>query len=174
MKRFTKLYATLDQTTKTSLKVAVLADYFAVAPPADAAWAIHFLSGNKLRRLVPTKFLREWSAAAADIETWMFEECYEIVGDLAEVMALILPPPTQQSDLSLEHWVTERLPGLRKMEEDEQRETIEGWWDELDEQERFVFHKLITGSFRVGVSRKLVVQGLSKHSQIPPEVLRTD
>ncbi len=171
MKRFTKLYTTLDQTTKTSVKVNALAEYFESAPPADAAWAVYFLSGQKLPRLIPTKLLRAWSAEQADIEPWIFEECYEIVGDLAEVMALILPPPTEDSDLPLHCWVTQRLETLREMSEHEQRVQMIAFWNELDEQARFVLHKLITGSFRVGVSKKLVVKGLSKQSGIAPEVL---
>jgi DNA ligase-1 len=171
MKRFAKLYTSLDQTTKTTAKVSALAEYFAAAPPADAAWAIYFLSGGKMKRLIPMKLLRSWSTEAAGIETWMFDECYEIVGDLAELMALILPPPAGQSDFPLHHWITERLDPLRKMEESEQRQALLQYWDELDEQERFVLHKLITGSFRVGVSKRLVVQGLVKHSGMTVEVL---
>ena len=171
MKQFTKLYTTLDQTTKTNAKVTALKEYFATAPPADAAWAVYFLSGAKMRRLVPTKLLREWSADVAGIETWMFAECYDIVGDLAELMALILPPAKEQSDIPLHVWVTERLDPLRKMTESEQRTAMELYWSQLDEQERFVLHKLITGSFRVGVSKKLVVKGLAQHSGIEAEVI---
>jgi len=171
MKHFTRLYTTLDQTTKTNTKIDALARYFADVPPADAAWAIYFLSGEKLPRLIPTKVLRQWSAVEAGIEPWMFEECYEIAGDLAEVMALILPPPTEQSDLPLHRWVTERLQPLRGMSESEQRQAMTGYWRELDEQARFVLHKLITGSFRIGVSRRMVVRGLAAHSGIEAEVL---
>lgn len=171
MKRFTRLYTTLDQTTKTNLKVAALAQYFAQAQPEDAAWAIYFLSGGKLPRLIPRKWLRQWSAEAAGVEPWLFEECYEIVGDLAEVMALILPPPTAASDLPLHHWVTERLQPLRRMTESAQRQALLDYWAELDTQERFVLHKLITGSFRIGVSRRLVVRGLAQYSGVDPEVL---
>ncbi len=171
MQRFTELYTALDQTTRTTLKVAALARYFAEAPPADAAWAIHFLSGQKMQRLIPLKHLRAWSAEVAGIESWMFEECYEIVGDLAETMALILPPPAASSDLPLHAWVTDRLQPLKKMDEAEQRAAMISYWNQLEEQQRFVLHKLITGAFRVGVSRNLVVKGLAQHSDIAAEVL---
>ena len=52
MQRFTELYRTLDQTTSTNAKVAAMVDYFEAAPRADVAWAVYFLSGRRLRRLV--------------------------------------------------------------------------------------------------------------------------
>jgi len=109
MNRFAKLFTSLDQTTRTNIKIAALAEYFDSASPADAAWTIYFLSGQKLRRLIPAKLLRQWWSEAANIESWLFDECYEIVGDPAEVMALILPSPAGESDLPLQVRVTERL-----------------------------------------------------------------
>jgi DNA ligase 1 len=171
MKRFARLYTVIDQTTKTSGKVSALAEYFSIAPATDAAWAIHFLSGGKIARPVPTSSLRSWACEAANIEPMMFDECYEIVGDLAELMALILPPPKHQTDLSLSQWITDRLIPLRDASDVKRRESLLQFWDELEESERFVMHKLLTGSFRVGVSKGLVIQALSKSSNVSPEIL---
>lgn len=171
MKNFSKLYTKLDSTTKTSAKVAALVDYFSSAEAADCAWAIYFLSGQKLKRLVPMKSLRTWAAEAAEIDDWMFDECYEVVGDLAEVMSLILPAPQSQSDLPLHTWVSERLLPLRRLEESQQKTQLLKFWQQLNETERFVMLKLLTGAFRVGVSQKLVVKALSTHSGVPAEAL---
>ena len=65
MKLFADLYAALDETNKTSAKVAALARYFAVAPPADVAWAVFFLTGRKPRQVVPSRKLREWAVPAS-------------------------------------------------------------------------------------------------------------
>ena len=171
MKRFAKLFATLDQTTKTNAKIAALAGYFTTATHADAAWAVYFLSGRKVRQLVPNKLLKAWAAGVASIEPWMFDECYEVVGDLAETMALILPPRQRDEDLPLSVWVEERLLPLRGMDEDQKRQLVESAWSSLGDTERFVFNKLITGAFRVGVSRQLVVRGLAEASGIKADVL---
>jgi DNA ligase-1 len=171
MKLFTELFTALDQTTKTNAKLAALVNYFGQAPAHDAAWAVFFLSGERLGRLIPMKLLRQWSAETAGIEPWMFEECYEIVGDLAEVMALILPAAKSDSNVALNRWVNERLEPLRGMEEEQQREAVLGYWQELSKPECFVFHKLITGGFRVGVSKKTVAKALAKHSGIEPEAI---
>ncbi|MFN2247492.1 MAG: ATP-dependent DNA ligase [Candidatus Promineifilaceae bacterium] len=171
MKRFAKLFAKLDQTTKTTAKIAALATYFTDATHSDAAWAVYFLSGRKVRRLVPSKLLKVWSANMAGIEPWMFDECYEVVGDLAETMALILPPRQRDEDLPLSVWVEERLLPLRGMDEDQKRQVVEAAWSCLGDAERFVFNKLITGAFRVGVSRQLVVRGLAEATGIKTDVL---
>ena len=91
MKLFAELYQLLDSTTRTNAKISAMVDYFGRADAADAAWAIHFLSGQKLRRLVPTKLLRQWAAEEADIPPWLFEESYSSVGDLAETISLVVP-----------------------------------------------------------------------------------
>jgi DNA ligase-1 len=171
MKHFTRLFTSLDQTNKTTAKVAALVEYFASADPADAAWAIYFLIGRRINRLIPTRQLCEWCAQRAGVEGWMFDECYDIVGDLAEVMTLILPPPVEQQDLPLHRWVIERLIPLAEMDEAQQRGAVESYWRQLDEQERFVLHKLITGAFRVGVSQRLVVQALAQLRGISAEVI---
>ena len=101
----------------------------------------------------------------------MFDECYEVVGDLAETMALILPHRQSDEDLPLNVWVEKRLLPLRGMDEDQKRQVVETAWNSLGDTERFVFNKLMTGAFRVGVSRQLVVRGLVEASGIQADVL---
>src|SRR6266576_3900815 len=93
VRAFAELYAALDSTTKTTAKVQAMVRYFIAAEPADAAWAIFFLSGRKLRQVVPSRKLASWAIEAAGIAAWLFEESYHAVGDLAETIALLLPPP---------------------------------------------------------------------------------
>ena len=108
--------------------------------------------------MVPTAKLRAWAAAAAGIPDWLFEESYHAVGDLAETIALLLPAPLAASDLPLSYWVEERLLTLRGADEAVQREAIRQAWSEMDDRQRFVWNKLITGAFRVGVSQQLVTR----------------
>src|SRR6188768_3194438 len=94
MKRFTRLYTELDQTNRTGEKTAALESYFREAPPADAAWALHFLCGRRPPRSVNSTILCEWAAEEAGVPSWLMDECYETVGDLAETISLILPDNT--------------------------------------------------------------------------------
>ena len=113
MKAFTELYGALDATTKTTAKVRALRTYFARASSEDAAWAIYFLIGRRPRQVVPSSKLREWAAQEAKIPAWLFQESYDAVGDVAETIALLLPPTKQSSDLPLSYWIKERLLPLR-------------------------------------------------------------
>ena len=161
MKRFVALYAAIDQTTKTTRKVAALAEYFAAAPDADKLWTIALFSGRRPRRAITTTKLREWAAERAGIPLWLFEESYPIVGDLAETIALVLPPPSASQDDSLSDWIA-RLRALDQAEEADRKTAILAAWDQMEAPERLVFNKLLTGGFRVGISRKLMTRGLAQ------------
>jgi len=172
MKNFSDLYLALDQTNKTNEKVEAMVEYFKNADAADAAWAIYFLSGRKPRQIIPTAKLRTWAAEISEIPDWLFELSYDAVGDLGETIALLLPDTTATgSDLPLAHWVENRTVPLRGLDESEQREAVTQAWNELDANERFIWNKLVTGSFRVGVSQLLVVRALSQVSGIEKEII---
>lgn len=171
MKRFANLYRQLDETTKTNRKVEAMRAYFAEAPAADAAWAVYFLCGRRLKRLVLTRNLRAWAAEGADLPEWLFDECYDAVGDLGETIALLLPPPDRSSDVPLHQWMSEILIPLGRQSEAEQASSLVEAWRRLTSEERFVFNKLVTGSFRVGVSQGLVVRGLAEAAGLPAPVV---
>jgi DNA ligase 1 len=171
LKAFTNLYTALDETNKTNEKIEAMRRYFAAADPADAAWAIYFLSGRKPRQIIPTAKLVQWAVEAAQIPNWLFDESYLAVGDLAEAIALLLPTASASSDLPLHRWVEERLYPLRGLAETSQREAVRQAWAEMDDRQRYVWNKLITGSFRVGVSQQLVTRALAQLSGIEAEVV---
>ncbi|MBU2532047.1 MAG: ATP-dependent DNA ligase, partial [Alphaproteobacteria bacterium] len=154
-----------DQTTRTSLKVDALAAYFSEAPESDRLWTMALLSGRRPRRGVTTTLLRQWAAERAGIPPWLFEECYPIVGDLAETIALILPEATGTSDFSLTHWI-DVTKSLGALDEPAKKARILGAWSQLTAVERFVFNKLITGGFRMGVSQKLMTRALAQATGI--------
>ena len=165
MKRFAQLFTDLDQTTSTNAKVAALAGYFRAAPEEDRLWTIALLSGRRPKRTVTTTKLREWAAEAAEIPAWLFDEAYPIVGDLAETIALVLPPARNRADKSLSGWIKE-IRALATKEDGERKTRIRAAWDSLDPIERFLFNKLITGGFRIGVSQKLMTRALSQATGI--------
>lgn len=172
MKPFAALYAAIDSTTGTRAKTDAMAAYFASAPARDAAWAMYFLTGHKPRQAVPRKRLYTWAAETAGLPLWLFEECYDAVGDLAETIALVLPPPEAAvHDVPLHAWIEDRVLPLRDLPEAEQKARLLSYWAVLNQPERFVFNKLITGAFRVGVSELLVVRALAAVSGIDAKVI---
>jgi DNA ligase-1 len=169
MKAFARLYAELDATTATRGKLDALTRYFATAALEDAAWAVYFLSGGKPKQLVPTKVLRALAIEQAGIPDWLFEESYQAVGDLAETIAHLLPAASGSTDAPLAEWVEERLLPLRGLDEASMRARVVAAWTALDTLERFVFNKLVTGSFRVGVSKQLVIRALAAAFALDPQ-----
>ena len=164
MKRFAQLFTEVDQTTKTSQKVAAMARYFEDASDADKLWCIALFSGRRPKRAVNTTLLRTWAAERAGIPGWLFGEAYPIVGDLAETITLVLPPAENPQEHSLSHWI-EITKRILPLDEADKKATIFAAWDALDTTPRFLFNKLITGGFRVGVSQKLMTRALAQATQ---------
>jgi DNA ligase-1 len=166
MKRFARLFSELDATTSTNEKVEALARYFDEAPARDAAWAVYFLAGGKPRQVVKTASLVSLACSVAQIDDWLFGECYQQVGDLAETIALVLPRGDAPSDVGLAEWVEERLLPLRGLPDEEVAQRVGTYWWELDTLGRFLLTKLVGGGFRVGVSKLLVQRALAAHAGI--------
>lgn len=171
MRRFTRLFDELDGTTRTTLKVEALERYFREAPPEDAAWALWFLTGRRAKRAVNTRLLREWVAEEAGLPLWLVEASYAEVGDLAETLALLLPPGSGGTDLPLHRVARERVLALADLDEEEKRRRVVETWGLFGTRERLVWHKLITGGFRVGAGKKLVTRALAGVVGVPPAVL---
>jgi DNA ligase-1 len=172
MHRFAALYAELDRTASTLAKREAIADYLRDAPPGDAAWAVYVLGGGKLRRLATSTELRTALAESTGYADWLIEESYEQVGDLAETIALMLPEGDGSlADAPLETWMEQRLPALSKLESAERIAQLQAWWRALRPAQVFLLNKLITGSLRVGVSHRLVVQAIAQWSGQPTDLI---
>ena len=160
MRDFAALFAALDGTTKTTAKLAALTRYFQTAPEEDRLWTIALLSGRRPKRGVTATELREWAAEAAGVPLWLFEESYAMVGDLAETIALILPPAGAEEAPPLSETIR-ALIALTGQPAEVRKAAILGWWGRLGTTERLLFNKLITGGFRMGVSQGLMTRALS-------------
>ena len=201
MQAFAQLFDVLDRTTSTNAKVAALADYLRRAPADDAAWALFFLTGRRLTRLLPRRLLHVWTLACTQLPEWLVEESYGAVGDYAETVALLLESSTElrpswvalaaadaapvQSGLfdapavvdttvagvGLATWIEGRLLPLRDLSDGERRQRVVSWWSQLTGTELLMFNKLLTGEFRVGVSRTLVVRAVADAAALPPAVI---
>ncbi len=174
MKRFADLYEALDSTTSTLAKVAAMGRYFREAPAGDAAWALWFLTGRRPKRLLGVRALVGWTLELTGTPDWLFAECYAVVGDLAECIALLLDDGTRVThpdETPLSEWMEQRILPLRGLDAEEQRARVTGWWRTLDRRELFLLNKLLTGELRVGVSATLVLRALAEVAQLPPALL---
>ncbi|HYF70346.1 MAG TPA: ATP-dependent DNA ligase [Ohtaekwangia sp.] len=170
MKKFALLFVSLDQTTKTLGKIKALIRYFETVDDHDKLWAIALLSHRRPKRTVNTTYLGLWASEISLLPGWIFEESYHVVGDLAETITLMLPPPQEVSDNNLSYWIN-FIRDLEPLSIEQKKERIRWAWNRLDETERFVFNKLITGGFRMGVSQKLMVKALAKHTDVKENII---
>ena len=170
MRRFAALIEELDSTNKTTKKVAALTQYFKAASKEDALWAVALLSHRRPSRPVTTTLMRAWAAELAQLPEWLFEESYHIVGDLAETIALLVQQEAKRTPPSLSQCI-EEIIALKPKEEEEKKAYILHRWQSLDNFERFVFNKILTGGFRIGVSQKLMTRALSKAVDIDENIL---
>ena len=170
MKAFAQLFLSLDETNKTNEKVKVLKDYFIGVPDTDKMHMLALFTGRKPKRIINSTFIRTWAVEASNIPAWLFEESYHVVGDLAETMALLMPRNEHSSNKTLTEWIAE-LNLLAGKTEEERKIWLMESWAMLDSQERFVFNKLLTGSFRVGVSHNLVIKALAEITKLDAATL---
>ncbi len=170
MKDFSALFTTLDTTTKTNDRITALTHYLTKVSDNDALWAIALLGGKRPKRPVTSTLIRQWVLEQSGVSEWLFDECYQVVGDMSETISLLLPETTLNTDKSLTKWMQE-IGNLRDQTDDEKREYVVDSWNSLDRQGRFVFNKLIGGSFRIGVSQKTMVKALSRCTGKPENEL---
>ncbi|MGB3181793.1 MAG: ATP-dependent DNA ligase [Cyclobacteriaceae bacterium] len=170
MKQFARLFTELDQTNKTNEKVAALKSFFSEASDQDKLWTLALFTHKRPKRQVNSRLLRQWTREVAGIPEWLFDESYHVVGDLAETMSLLLPLPAHENDEGLDYWMNYIL-AMSDMDEDEKKTHILDAWDQMTRHERFVFTKLMTGGFRLGVSQALVVRAVAEVTDIVKAVV---
>ena len=172
LQMFAELVTELSSSTKTNDKLQSLIDYFATAPDADKVWVIALFSGRRPRRAVNLTLMREWCIGLIQIPDWLFTECHHTVGDFSETLALLLSEIKiqQHQDEDLSYYL-EKFISIEKEDESIKKKFIVDSWQQMTPEEKFVFNKLITGSFRIGVSQKTIVNALAKVIDLSPSVI---
>ena len=180
MDDFATLIDALDQSTGTARKVDLIADQLRTGEAHDSAWSVLLLMGEKRRRLITGRRLREILQACDAIPDWLFDDCQSHVGDSAETLALLWPQlkgavPVQSIDARLNAWIRsietspplhwwmeELLPELAVLEPQQQSAALLTIWSTLPDKPPFLFNKLLPGGLRTGVARGLVVNATAK------------
>src|SRR3954469_22542550 len=172
MKEFSELVKILGTSTKTNDKLDALSKYFLSATDKDKVWVIALFSGRRPRRIASGSLLAQWCCEVANLPFWLFEESYHTVGDLGETIALLLPENNDSNRLThnLSYYL-EQIVALEKANEQTKKNFIVDCWMQMNKDERFVFNKLLTGGFRIGVSQKLMVNALAKTVDTDPSVI---
>jgi len=168
---FVRLFEQLDQTNSTNEKLDALEAYFRAACDTDRLWAYALMAGKMPKRTVKTSLLRIWAAEFSGIPNWLFEESYHTVGDLAETISLLVHAKEAAKTTGKLHVWIEGIIALSVCDEAEKKQHVLSAWNSLDRNGCFIFNKLITGGFRMGVSQKLAEKALARILEIAPDEL---
>jgi DNA ligase-1 len=174
MRLFATLVHELGTHTKTNEKLDALVKYFSSASDKDKVWMIALFSGRRPRRTISPARLSEWCSELVELPLWLFAESYHTVGDLSETIALLIPddPEVLKNAPSRSlSWYVEKFLELEKSDEQEKKNFIISSWKELNSKEKFVFNKLLSSTFRVGVSQNMMVNALSKLVKLESSVI---
>jgi DNA ligase-1 len=174
MQAFAQLVNILGTSTKTNAKLTALQYYFAHASDKDKVWVIAIFSGRRPKRIVNSTLLYSWCLEITGLPKWLFDECYHTAGDLAETITLLLPETPAKEQHEETHGLSfylEKFIQLEKATEEEKKAFVLNCWNQFDQLEKFVFNKLITGGFRIGVNQKMMVNALAKSVDISPSVI---
>ena len=171
MKEFSQLFHDLDESTKTNARLDLLVKYFNEANPADSIWVCWFLAGNRIKGAIKTKELRIFASERTGLPEWLLKECHDRVGDLAETISLLINAGSKGQARNLDSVVKELIKPMVFMSSDERKEKIFEAWDSLGEQDLIPFHKLLTGGFRMGVSKGNLYKALARVGNVKPAII---
>lgn len=170
MKRFAQLFYDLDQTNSTNEKIQLLKEYFDQAPDADKLWTLALFTWRIPKRQIKTRQLWEWAAETSGLPMWLLEESYSQVGDFSETVSLVVPQKVSSAEISLAEMM-DKFVQLKDADDEEKKQFITQAWFQFDQQEKFVFNKLMSGAFRIGVSKSNLVKALAAHTNQPESFL---
>ena len=171
MKKFAALFHDLDSMTKTNDRLDRLVTYFENACHEDSIWVCWFLAGNRIKGAIKTGELRSFLSEKVNLPLWLIEECHDRVGDLAETVSLLAGSDSGNQSFGLNKIIREFLLPLRAMDTEERKTTLYRAWDQLSMDEMLPFHKLLTGGFRMGVSKGNLCKALARVGKVEPAVI---
>jgi DNA ligase-1 len=170
MKFFSQLFYDLDQTNSTNDRIRLIKEYFDQVSEEDKLWTLALFTGRRPKRQINSTWMWLWAAECANIPLWLMEESHSQVGDFSELVSLIVPQKINTIEVSLSEWM-KRLISMKYASEEEKKRFITDAWFQFDQQEKFVFNKLMSAAFRVGVSKSNVIKALALHTTLPESFL---
>ena len=175
LNKFSKLFEELDSNNSINKKINSLTKYFKSSSNLNNILTIYLLIGKRNKRFISGKSLREYYADIYKMPIWLIETCYSKVGDSAEVISLLLQDNLLKKDIkediSLDQLLNKILPNLSKLEEPQKKSQIKLLWEKTTNDNQLIFNKILTGSFRIGVSKGLVTKAISNMVGIDESII---
>ena len=176
LKNFSKLFVDLDSQNSTNEKIKILKDYFLLNDPLENAWTIFLLTGKNNKRFLSGKLLKTFFSEIYELPLWLIDSCYLKVGDSAEVITLLLKNKKNIADYklkntSLNELLIKILPEISVLNNEDRKLKVRDLWQSLPEDNHLVFNKILTGTFRIGVSIGIITKALSKLTNVDEEIV---
>ena len=173
---FSKLFSELDSKNSTNEKIDILTNYFSSNSPLENACTIFLLLGKSNKRFISGKKLRNLFSEIFDLPLWLIEICYSKVGDSAEVIYLLLREHFTNKDknlnnISIHKLIKEILPEFHNLEDEKKKLYLKKLWEKIPQSNHLVLNKIITGTFRIGVSKGLITKAISKFANIDESII---
>ena len=167
LNKFSELFLNLDSSSSTNKKLEILINYFSINDDLENSWSIYLLTGKKNKRFISGRSLKNFFSDIYEFPLWLIDSCYLRVGDSAEVITLLLKNQNIRKNkdlenISLEELLNKILPELSLLKEDEKKFKINELWEKLPKENLLIFNKILTGTFRVGVSIGLITKSIAK------------
>ena len=181
LKEFEYLIKDIDQCNASNKKIGIIAKFIKDIDPSDGCWTLSLLMNIKQKRLITGKKLRHILETTTRMPSWLFDDCFAQVGDSAETLSLLWPQIKEEihgnifqcpedikslysemdSEKPINWWMEALLPKIKSKTDDELHNSIIELWKNIPEKEHYLINKLITGGFRIGVSKGLVVKSIA-------------
>jgi len=176
LNNFVKLFNQLDENNSINKKIDLLIQYFKNNSDIDNIWTIFLLIDKRNKRFISGKLLRKFYSDIYELPLWLIETSYAKVGDSAEVIYLLIKDKLSEKDtikdIALNELLKISLPKLSKLDEKEKKLNIKLLWEKTPKENQLVLNKILTGTFRVGVSKGLVTKSLGKMISIDESIIK--
>ncbi len=161
MRAFADLLDRLIYTRSRNAKLKLIVDYLRSVPDPDRGWAMAALTGELDLPGVKPAAIR--ALIEQRVDPVLFRMSRDYVGDTAETVALLWPPPMpfgapDPAPLGIAQAV-DRLSALSRSDTPA---ALAAMLDRLDADERFALLKMATGALRIGVSARLAKTALAQ------------
>ena len=179
---FGNLINNLEQCNSTKKKINLISVFIKDIDPRDGSWILLLLMSTRQKRVITGRRLKDILQASFRMPSWLIDDCFAQVGDSAETISLLWPQlKSELTDANIEcsevynklfnepkeskplHWWMETLlPAIKDATETTQNRLILKLWSDIADQDHYLTNKLITGGFRNGVSKGLVVKSIAQ------------
>lgn len=157
MNSFSNLYQKLENSVNVNDRVEALVDYLKNADERDKVWAI-YLFRDKFPGIITRAKLVGFLMAESDIPEWLISESIKGVGDQIETFSLLWP--NGEMEMSLTNMI-KLIDELRDLESDELQEKIKLLWKRLDQGDRFIMGRLLSGTKLLSLPNDILAKAIA-------------